>query len=215
MIYVYDILLNWSDDRLYDFFEWEKTDKLEHIKRIPLFKVEKNIINKFMYNNIKIEQSFINKIYNITEVYTAKKVLKIPYAFIMTDGITSLAVKTDKLGNVKYRSKLIVDEESEIICISSKLSKTCFEYKAGNVINEELFITRNELKIKNYLLNIINKAYKNKEYNKLKYLYKEYSKKNNDDIDAIYNELTNSLSNSLNQKHINLYNIFNMSTNKN
>ena len=60
MIYVYDILLNWSNDRLYDFFEWEKTDKLEHIKRIPLFKVDKGIVSKFIYKNIKIEQNFVN-----------------------------------------------------------------------------------------------------------------------------------------------------------
>lgn len=31
MLYIYDILLNWCRDKLYDFFEWEKTDKLEHV----------------------------------------------------------------------------------------------------------------------------------------------------------------------------------------
>ena len=43
MIYVYDILLNWNKEVAYDFFEWEKTDKLDHIKKIPLFKVKKGI----------------------------------------------------------------------------------------------------------------------------------------------------------------------------
>lgn len=215
MIYVYDILLNWSNDILYDFFEWEKTDKLEHIKRIPLFKVEKNIINKFIYNNIKIDQSFINKIYNVTESYTAKKIVKIPYAFIITDGISAIALKTDKLGNVKYRSKLIVDEEDEIICISSKLNKILFNFTEKNNIYDELFMTREELKIKNYLLNTIKKSYKNKEYNKLKYLYKEYCNKSNDNIDTIYEELMNSIDNNLNSLHFNLYNILQLSVNKN
>ena len=46
MLYIYDILLNWCRDKLYDFFEWEKTDKLEHVKKIPLIRVERGLINK-------------------------------------------------------------------------------------------------------------------------------------------------------------------------
>ena len=206
MIYVYDILLNWSDNILYDFFEWEKTDNLEHIKRISLFKVEKGIINKFIYNNIKIDVAFIDRIYNTAESYSSKKINKIPYAFIITDGITALAVKTDKHGNVKYRSKLIVDEEDEIICISSKINKVQIDFQEKNKIYDELFVTRNELKIKKYLLNTITNTYKNKKYDKLRYIYKEYTNKDVNDINIIYKELISSFD-IMEESHLRIYNL--------
>ena len=215
MIYIYDILLNFTSGKLYDFFEWEKTDKLEHIKKIPLFKVEKGIINKFIYKNLKVDNNFVSKIYNYTECYTTKKVNKIPYAFLLTDGILALAIKTDKFGNVKYRSKLLIDEEEEILCLSSKLSIVNFEYFEKDKIDEETFLTRNEIKIKDYLLKVIDKTYRNKEFEKLKYLYKEYSNKANDKIDKIYEELISSINNNLNNSHYNLYNLLQLATNKN
>ena len=38
MNYIYDIYLN-LNETLYDFFDWNKNDKLTHIKKIPVFKV--------------------------------------------------------------------------------------------------------------------------------------------------------------------------------
>ena len=38
MNYVYDIYLN-LNNVLYDFFDWDKNDKLIHIKKIPIFKI--------------------------------------------------------------------------------------------------------------------------------------------------------------------------------
>ena len=43
MIYIYDLLLNFIDgDRLIEFYEWDSKDGLEHIKKIPLFKIIKH-----------------------------------------------------------------------------------------------------------------------------------------------------------------------------
>ena len=150
MIYIYDIIVNWSKDKLYDFFEWEKTDKLTHIKKIPIFKVEKGLINNFFYNNVKLDGLFVSKIYNATEVYSSKKVEKNPYACLLSDGFTVLAINTDKNGNVKYRSKLMVDEEEEIICISQKLNKTPIKITVGKQIDIPDYLTRNERKIQKF-----------------------------------------------------------------
>ena len=143
MLYIYDILLNWCKDKLYDFFEWEKTDKLDHIKKIPLFRVERGIVNKFINKNIKISESFVSRVYNLTEVYTSKKVDKVPYAFLLTDGLMVLAIKTDKQGLVKYRSKLIIDEEEEILCISNKLDKVNIDYIEKGYIYKDFLQDKN------------------------------------------------------------------------
>ena len=53
MIYVYDILLNWFEEKKnIEFFEWDPKDELEHIKRIPLFRVTKETMKEFMKNTI-------------------------------------------------------------------------------------------------------------------------------------------------------------------
>ena len=123
MLYIYDILLNWCRDKLYDFFEWEKTDKLEHVKKIPLIRVERGLINKLSTQTIKLDESFPSKIYNLTEIYNSKNVTKVPYAILLTDGLSALAIKLDKSGNIKFRSKLLIDEEEEILCFCNRLDK--------------------------------------------------------------------------------------------
>lgn len=216
MIYIYDILLNFSDNKVYDFFEWEKSDKLDNVKKIPMFRVNKNIIDKFLYKKVKIKEDIIKKVYDLTEVYTSKKVVKIPYAFIITDGLSALALKSDKYGNIKYRSKLIVDEEEEVLCLSSKLDIVDLKIENESDLVSENYLTRNEEKVKKYLLNIIEDAYKTRNFEKLKYLYNEYSNKDKlNKIDDIYNELIQSINNELEPIHYDLYNLFQLTTNKN
>ena len=51
MNYIYDIYLNFNKE-LYDFFDWNKSDKLTHIKMIPIFKVNEETIKSFrLYYN--------------------------------------------------------------------------------------------------------------------------------------------------------------------
>ena len=208
MIFIYDIILNWFKDTVYDFFEWESKDKIEHIKRIPLFKVKKNIINDIIYNDIKIDCEFNNKIFNMTEMYLSNRVTKVPYAFLITDGITILALKTDKFGNVKYKSKLLIDEEEEILCISSKLNIVDFNFTSKGKKSNNQFLTRNEINIRNYLLNELQRIYQTNDYNKLKYIYTEYTdNEESSDITYMYNLLVNSLKNEVNEKHYCIYNL--------
>ena len=45
MIYVYDILLNLQPiEESLEFYEWKQDDLIEHIKKVPLFKVSKTLI---------------------------------------------------------------------------------------------------------------------------------------------------------------------------
>lgn len=215
MLYIYDILLNWNQNKLYDFFEWEKTDKLEHVKKIPLIRVEKGIINSFIHMNIKLEEEFISKIYNLTEIYTSKKVVKVPYVCLLTDGVFVIAIKTDKEGFVKFRSKLIIDEEEEILCFANKIGKTDFKIEKLNEIDKETFLTRKEELIKEYLLNEIENSYNNKNYEKLKYLYTEYFNIKINDIERICLELKDSINKGINEKHHKIYDLLNLIGNKN
>ncbi len=52
MNYYYDIILNWSEKGQYDFYEWNDTDYLELIKKIPFIKVKHKVFLDIAENNI-------------------------------------------------------------------------------------------------------------------------------------------------------------------
>ena len=210
MIFVYDIILNWCSDKIYDYFEWEKTDKIDHIKRIPLFRVGKGIINDFINNNIFIDEEFNSKIYNMTEIYLQSSVNKVPYAFMITDGISVLAVKTEKNGIVKFKSKLLLNEEEEILCISSKLKVTNILYKKRMKIKKDNFLTRKELLVKKYLLKELENAYKSNDFDKINYIYMEYAKKEEKLPEKAYKELVSDLNKEITEEHFKLYDLLQM-----
>lgn len=215
MIYVYDILLNWNKDIVYDFFEWEKNDSLEHIKKIPLFRTTRDTIINITKNRCKIEKEFIKKIYNVTESYALKKIKKIPYAMIICDGELTLAIKLDSDGNIKYKSKLLIDEENETLCITKKLNISQLNYDIYEQLEEKAFLTRSENDIRLYLIKQIEDSYNEKKYDKLRYLYSEYTGNKETNIENIYKNLKFSLKNNIDDNHYYLYNLLQLSTNKN
>ena len=72
MTYIYDILLNFNND-FYEFYEWEKTDYITHIKKIPIYKVNTNLIDDLLTKKIVIDSPITYEIMNKTEVFENKK----------------------------------------------------------------------------------------------------------------------------------------------
>ena len=165
MNYIYDIYLN-LNETLYDFFDWNKNDKLIHIKKIPFFKVNEEIIKDFINNQIKINEELLLQIYNKTEVWNMSG--KISYCSLFSDNNTILAIEFDKSGSSIKKSFLFVDEELEVLEIINKLNEKCIDY---NILNKQKNIlkTRKQLKEENF----IEKELKNMDKNKLNYIYFE------------------------------------------
>ena len=68
MNYMYDVLLNFNDFP-YDIFEWNKDDKINHIRKIPLFKLKTADLSNLINKNVRLDNDFLNKIYKKTELY--------------------------------------------------------------------------------------------------------------------------------------------------
>ena len=64
MNYVYDILLNFNE-KFYDFYDWNVRDLIDHMRKIPIFKVSKNVLEDFLNYDIKIEKEFLDKWINV------------------------------------------------------------------------------------------------------------------------------------------------------
>jgi len=115
MINVYDIILNWTDqNKAYDFFEWDQNDDLEHIKKIPLYKVDYRLMHDLWYHTVKIDALFLESILRKTEVFFNKKIEKIEYGCLFSDGYKVIAVEFASDGTSIYKSSLLLDEEEEI-----------------------------------------------------------------------------------------------------
>lgn len=206
MIYIYDLVLNWSNKRRYEFFEWNNDDEIEYIKKIPIFRISN--FDKVITNGIVVDKSFLDKIYNKTEVYGNKSVSKAEYCCIFCDDILTKAIACEFSddGKIIYSSNIYFLDLDEVLELAKK-TKTI--YLEGKIIEKEifdnLFLTRLERRKKKILLDDINISYQNKDIDKLKYYYYELFNKESENIEEIKKKLVNSLNNIYNSKHDELY----------
>ena len=69
MYYYYDVLLNFtSDDELFSFYEWEESDQVEFIKKIPIFRTSNICLLDNLQYKIKYETTLVEQIKNKTIV---------------------------------------------------------------------------------------------------------------------------------------------------
>ncbi len=209
MIYIYDIIINLTDnERILEFFEWNEHDSIEHVKKIPLFKVSTKFIDDIISNEIKVDSKFLESIKNYTELFDIKTKKIMEYATLVSDGSKVIALEFSENGKILYRSSLLLDEEEEILDIVENLDETEVKYKKLKSRNINNFLTRKELFIKNFLLKELKSSYKKKNINKIKYLYEEcFNKKDSSDF---YNELVDDINNNFSDKHKKLFEILTM-----
>ena len=198
MNYIYDILLNFNNIP-YDIFEWNKDDKILHIRKIPLIKLSTIDLSNLVNKKVKIDKEFLIKIYKRTEQYN-KKVLD--YAFLATDGKMVIAFKIEQ-NKIKY-SQLFLDEEMEVLDFSSNLNVSSIKYQIITDKKIDYLQTRNQQYIKKFIYNQLKKI---NDSDKLNFLYLEcFNKKSNDTLKDIYYELDHNFENV----YIKLYKVLKM-----
>jgi len=207
MIYIYDILLNFQKD-IYEYYEWKKEDVMAHVKRIKLFKVASVQMEDFFNYDIKIDLSFLELISNSAEIYHKSNI----DACLFTDGYRVLAITFNGNGRSLLKSRLLLEEEEEILGISDRLKDYDFSYKKVRKYKQYL-CTRTEKKDKEYLLKRIKSIYKNKKYSFLEYLYLEYFGETLSNYNEMYKDLINSLD-FINKKHKRLIEVLELANKK-
>ena len=171
MLYIYDIVVNFMDgDEIYESFEWEYKDILEHIKKMPVVKVDNNTFTDFMFNEVIVNHEFLETIRGKSSTYKEK----LDFAWLVTNDEKCFAIEFNEDGKVLFKSSLLLDEEEDIICCSRKISITNIEYKViqKNPIKIRK-LTRKEERDLYILKREIDTAYSYKDYEKLIYLYNE------------------------------------------
>jgi hypothetical protein len=119
MEYIYDIVLNFHS-YYYNFYEWNNNDKIIHIKKIPLIKVDNNSFTNIKNNHVYIDEMFLNTIKDKTICYNTKE----KNLCLLSNGKQALAIKLNKKGEIVEKSSLLLDEETEVVEYSNSMSNT-------------------------------------------------------------------------------------------
>lgn len=202
MNYIYDIYLN-LNEILYDFFEWNKNDKVIHIKKIPIFKINKNLFKSIILNKFKVDDNILLEIFSKTELWNIKS--KIVYCALFTDGDDIIAVEFDSNGNSIKKSYLFIDEELEVLETINRLKERNLNFTL-NGKEKLIFKTRKQIKEENFIINEL----KNIKEDKLNYIYFECFGKKEKNKNIILKEIKNISKSSKIYK--NLYDILKLTS---
>lgn len=191
MTYIYDILVDFIDgSRVVEFFEWDKGDIVEHIKKIPLIRVNDDTFFDFINNDITTSSEFLSTIKGKTSFFSEGIS---NYVALISNTKRAYALEFNSNGNIICKSSLLIDEEEEVIAFSKSLPITNIEYECKTKDESIYTCTRKEEKIKLFIVKEIENAYKSKNYEKITYLYEECFDKKKDNYLDMYNNLLDSL----------------------
>lgn len=209
MNYVYDVLLNFNKE-MYEFYDWNLDDYISHIRKILVFRVDNKTMSDLVNNSIIVDSDFLIKISNRTEMFTKQNVKIINYAALFTNGSFVIGIKFDKNGEIIGRSKLLIDEELDIL--DSALDMNEYNLKYNLIVDNKnvSFKTRKEILIEKYILKKLNEVENNKEM--LKYLYYECFNEKNNDFRKMLLKLNKSLTNNWDNFYNKVYNFFKLTT---
>ena len=130
MNYIYDIYLNFNKE-LYDFFEWNKNDKLIHIKMIPIFKTSEEIIRNIINYNIKLDEKYWVNLKEKATIWNKSNEKKSYILFCDENNV--IAVEFDREGKSINKSSLLITEELEVLETTYKIKSEAGQSYFGNI----------------------------------------------------------------------------------
>lgn len=189
---VYDILVNFKK-KAYEFYEWDKDDNIDHIKVIPSFKVSDECLYDFINYKVKVDDDFLSQIYAKSETFNNHLIKVIDYACILHNNDACLAVEFNSDGCLIGKSKLLFDEENDVISSATNIDKIDIKYFIENKNVMDKNYTRKELNTVNILEKYLDNAYSKREEDEIKYMYFECFDVMEKDMKKAYNSLKESV----------------------
>lgn len=186
MNYIYNIEVNLKE-KLINFYEWNSSDILTKVDRIPIYLVSSKDYIHILNMNIKLNKK-INLVNNMC---------------LFTNSVDVICVMFTNDGIIEKISKLKLIDESDVLDEISEKNKIELDYKIINKSNNYSFNPRYEENIVNELLEYVKS--KKEDNNIIDYLYYEWfsDKKCNNK----YEKLIKSINKKHSVKHDKLYKI--------
>lgn len=208
MNYIYDILLNFQK-QLYEFYDWNISDNIVHVRKIPLVKISSNDLFAIKNNKIKISEELINHINNKTEIFSKNVSSIYNNTCLFCDGTTVIGVAFNDDGISVLKTRMLLDEESEVLEVCERIQEREINYEIIEEEENHPFKTRLEKEIDLYIKSEISKV---NDINKLRYLYYECFNETELDKDKILNRIHEELQNNWNKIAPILYDFFKLTS---
>ena len=193
MNYIYDILLNYGNIP-YDFFEWSTSDNIMHIRKIPIIKVDANTLIDIRDYDVIFDNTFLDCIKRKTEVFNNRNIKVIEEACLLSDGTNVLAIMLKN--NHILKSKLLLEEEEEVLIISEKIKEQAITYTKTKKIQINQYKTRKQVEIEQKIRKELNKLFHDKNYETLKFIHYECFNKKEENKNIIREKLYSILDQS-------------------
>lgn len=210
MNYYYDVILNWNEEKILEFYEWNDTDPLELIKKIPIFRVKHKTFIELSSHTSKVNSEFLSSIQDKTLISGKNIINKIPFAALFTDNKNVIAIEFNEEGISTNFSKLLIDDELNILEIAYTLRDIELSIETIKPLKRSS-ILRQEEEAKKVIKLELDNLYEKKDIHKLKYLYYEYKGEKEENIDKIYKTLKEKNDEEFNQDILKLYYIIKLS----
>ena len=208
MNYYYDLTLNFDMENLWEFYEWEESDLLSNVKKIPLFRVDFDTMKDFLMNHIKVDESFVGDIAHKTIFRDSSE--DVYASFLMSDSKNSLAVMLNEEGVVIALSKVLIVDDNNINEYMYTMRETEIPYQILYTRRKRKQL-RQEEKLKRFIQIELQTLLEEKNIQKLKYLYYEWFQKEEDSIDKMYDEMISHLSKPMNESFEKISYLINLS----
>lgn len=176
MKFIYDIYLNFNDYPI-NYYEWNESDTLERVLKIPIIKVDD--IAPFILYNVEIKD-------------LSDKV-------ILSDGINAIALEIID-SKAPYVSFLTYEDELCVCELIRELPRQEISYKLLEKRDIPTSL-RKDLFMQHIMLSKIDFI----DSDELKYIYYEITNKESSNIDKMRLFLKGDIKNNFNQKYVNLY----------
>lgn len=202
MNYFYDVMVNLHEVN-YKFYEWSMDDEFIHLKRVPIYKLKSQDIQKFLLHNIQVKREFLEGIKDKTTSIENEKLL---YIALFTDGNNTIVLEFNEDGKSILRSSLLIAEELDLMEIAYSLEEEKLEYEVLEKIKDKNEVRQVE-RIKKFLNKEIDYSFNHQDFDKLKYLYQEISEEQLRSKKKIYEFLKILINGNYNDNILKLFNI--------
>ena len=160
MNYTYNITVNFNET-LINFYEWDRKDNITRLKKTFVYQVDMKTYRDILNKNIMVCKTFLDTLFPSN------------YTCIFTTEVDAVCVKFDMDGSIKQLSKLLLDEEKDILEELTKENRIILIYKKiSNNQNQYSKFTRNEKQNIEKILNFLSKEKDNTSL--IEYLYYEW-----------------------------------------
>jgi len=191
MNFIHNITLNFHKN-LYETYEWDSTDKLIHVKKIPIFKINKKDYFKIKNNVIQFKKDFLGKIFKQNQLMKENKQMN--YIFLVACDEDVIGLQLNKEGTVIKKSSILFEETKLILRTIHKINKTILKFDILKEENSNQYMTRLEKEKIQKIINLLQKLYSQNETEKLAYLYLECFNKVQKNKEIIFSELKKEIS---------------------